>query len=274
MAARISLALAGLSLALVATGCQPQSNDPHAATTYPPPSFGAPHVDPNSATATSSQSSSSQSQHTLPQINAPAIGKIAPRGPYAANGPKDWAPAAHARPWKWVILHHSATPSGGARKFDADHRARGFDDLGYDFVIGNGTETANGQIEVGPRWHSQRVGAHTQDPSGQNRFNEYGIGVCFVGNFDITHPTQAQLNSCAKLVAYLMKTYHIPADHILRHRDCKHTDCPGNNFPFAQVRKMAVQTLADAGEVIPTDTYAEGAELGTDDPRVLNDPLE
>jgi hypothetical protein len=271
MAARISLAWVGLTLAMVAAGCHPQPTKTRTAGSYPPPSFRAPRVDPRTAITTAPPQSSPG--HSLPQINPPPLSKIAPHASYAANGPRDWAPAIHPRPWKWIILHHSATPSGGARKFDADHRARGFDDLGYDFVIGNGTETANGQIEVGPRWHSQRIGAHTQDPSGANRFNEYGIGICYVGNFDITRPTQAQLNSSAKLVAYLMKTYHIPADHILRHRDCKHTDCPGNNFPFAQVRKMAIQSLAAAGEIIPVDTYAEGAEIGTDDPRVLNDPL-
>src|SRR5438445_364598 len=172
MAARKILAGLGLSVALVTAGCKPQAENAQA-NAYPPPSFGAPHVDPRVATAAPFHAGA-QPSAALPRINPPAISKIAPHGSYAANGPKDWAPGVHARPWKWIILHHSATPSGGARKFDSDHRARGFDDLGYDFVVGNGTETANGQIEVGPRWRAQRIGAHTQDPSGANRFNEYG----------------------------------------------------------------------------------------------------
>src|SRR5438874_13184136 len=32
--------------------------------------------------------------------------------------PKSWIPNATARPWKWIVIHHSATPSGSAAVFD------------------------------------------------------------------------------------------------------------------------------------------------------------
>ena len=118
-------------------------------------------------------------------------------------------------------------------------------------------------MEVGPRWPKQKWGAHAQTPDEQ--FNKFGIGICLVGNFDQQHPTDAQLRSTAKLVAYLMKTYGIPASHVIGHGDTKPTDCPGRNMHVAVVRRMSVQLLADAGDAVPEEhpirTAAADGEL-------------
>lgn len=155
--------------------------------------------------------------------------------------PSEWIPMAAANGWKWIVIHHSATPAGSAGLFDREHRAKGWDELGYHFVIGNGTGSADGQIEVSPRWPKQKWGAHAKTP--ENQYNDYGIGICLVGNFNIDRPTSAQLQSTAKLVAYLMKTYHIPASRVLGHGQVKPTDCPGHNMSIAQVRQMAVRLV-------------------------------
>jgi hypothetical protein len=175
--------------------------------------------------------------------------------------PAAWIPEANAeqRPWKWIVIHHSATSTGSAAMFDREHREKGWDELGYHFVIGNGTQTGDGQVEVGPRWPIQKHGAHAKTPD--NRYNDYGIGICLVGNFDETHPTTAQLRSLAKLVAYLEQTYHIPPSCVIGHRDTKPTECPGRNLDILVVRRMAAQTLADAGlsEPAEVDTASAGA---------------
>ena len=57
--------------------------------------------------------------------------------------------------WTCIVIHHSATDEGNAERFDRMHKAKGWDELGYDFVIGNGTDTRDGQVEVGPRWPVQ-----------------------------------------------------------------------------------------------------------------------
>ena len=137
------------------------------------------------------------------------------------------------------------------------HREKGWDELGYHFVIGNGTGSGDGQVEVGPRWPIQKHGAHTKTLD--NRYNLYGIGICLVGNFMVQHPTPAQLRSLTKLVAYLQETYHIPSSCILRHKDCKPTECPGTNLDIDLVRHMANQMLVDAGAEIPKDTELSGA---------------
>ena len=171
--------------------------------------------------------------------------------PSSDDVPASWIPGGHLNSWQYIVVHHSATATGGAAAFDKMHKAKGWDELGYHFVIGNGTDTRDGQIEVGSRWPKQKWGAHTKTPD--NRFNEHGIGICMVGNFDVSHPTDAQLKSLAHLVSYLMKTYHIPADHVVGHRDCKQTDCPGRFVSIARVRQLSVQMLADAGDAIPQD---------------------
>ena len=227
-------------------GCQPAAQQTSLVRNLPAPNFSGPSLRESSGVA---RLPSPPAPAELPPVVSaePRAAEPMPHGHGAV--PAAWVPVAHANQWYWIIIHHSATPTGGAAAFDKMHRAKGWDELGYHFVIGNGTDTGNGQIEVGSRWPKQKWGAHAKTPD--NRYNEHGIGICLVGNFDVNHPTQQQLRSLNKLVAYLMATYHIPADHVLGHRDTKSTDCPGRNLNVAQVRRTAVQTLAAAGEPIP-----------------------
>lgn len=182
--------------------------------------------------------------------------------PVPSGVPRDWVPTAAARPWKWIVIHHSATPVGGAARFNKEHVAKGWDELGYHFVIGNGTDTGNGVIEVGSRWIKQKQGAHCK--TADNRFNDFGIGICLVGNFDQGRPSEAQLRSLAKLVAYLQQAYRVPAKEIIGHGDAKATECPGRNLQIATVRRLSAQAAADNGLNVPVARQASaqaGAEL-------------
>ncbi|HEX2972186.1 MAG TPA: TAT-variant-translocated molybdopterin oxidoreductase [Tepidisphaeraceae bacterium] len=166
--------------------------------------------------------------------------KRLPAQEVASGLPAGWVPSAAPRDWRYIVIHHSATPRGGARSFDQEHRRRGWDGMGYDFVIGNGTDTRDGQIEVGSRWTRQIQGAH----AGVALYNEYGIGICLVGDFNIDRPTPSQISSVARLTAYLMSTYHIPTKSVLGHRDCKPTDCPGRYVSVIEIRRLANQRIA------------------------------
>ena len=109
--------------------------------------------------------------------------------------------------WTTVIIHHSATDGGGARSFDRYHRkSNGWDELGYHFVIGNGTDTPDGFVEVGSRWHKQKHGAHCKTRG--NYYNEHGIGICLVGDFTKTRRTARQLASLKRLVGRLRVICH------------------------------------------------------------------
>jgi hypothetical protein len=148
--------------------------------------------------------------------------------------------------WDYIVIHHSAGEVGGAQRFDKLHRAppRNWNELGYHFVIGNGSDTPDGKIEVGPRWRKQKHGAHCKTPDG--RYNQHGIGICLVGNFENHAPSRAQLNSLAKLVRFLQRTCSIPADRIVTHRGVTgRTACPGHYFSLPQLRSMiASPTIA------------------------------
>ena len=156
--------------------------------------------------------------------------------------PAGWLPPGGITSrWTDIIIHHSATATGGARAFDQHHRVdNGWDELGYHFVIGNGTDSADGAIEVGPRWIKQKHGAHckTQD----NYYNDHGIGICLVGDFTQGSPSPAQLASLVKLLCFLTSECGIPAERVCGHGGVTHrTACPGHKFPLAAVRQQILQ---------------------------------
>jgi N-acetyl-anhydromuramyl-L-alanine amidase AmpD len=180
---------------------------------------------------------------------------------------REWLPSPYARPraWRWIVIHHSATPTGGAVAFDRMHRRKGWDELGYHFVIGNGTDTTDGRVEPGSRWLAQKHGAHTKTAG--NEFNDFGIGVCLVGNFDATRPSAAQMASLAKLVAHLSRTYRVPPEHIIGHGTAKPTDCPGRYLSVAEVRRRSGMLLAaDSADPGYTPAATASAELLSETP--------
>jgi hypothetical protein len=217
-------------------GCQQQASV-SMVDNLPAPNFGGPEFAQRAVPLSRPQSVAVVPPPVVqpPVLTEPSLGAI----------PTTWVPKSEVNHWYWIVIHHSATPTGGAAAFDKMHRAKGWDELGYHFVIGNGTDTRDGQIEVGSRWPKQKWGAHDKTPG--NQYNEHGIGICLVGNFDVNHPSPAQMKSLEKLVAYLMKTYHIAPDHILGHGETKNTDCPGRYMNVATVRRVCTQMLASAG---------------------------
>ena len=95
------------------------------------------------------------------------------------------------RPWRYIVLHHSASASGNYDQIDGEHRKiLGIDGCGYHFVIGNGTGSGDGQIEVAQRWNNQKQGAHCRNARTHD-VDEYGIGICLVGDFDQQPPIAA-----------------------------------------------------------------------------------
>jgi LysM repeat protein len=150
---------------------------------------------------------------------------------------KPVVPLYRSRPWKYIIIHHSATDDGNALSFYRSHRSRGWDSLGYHFVVDNGSDgKQDGQIEVSPRWTKQQDGAHCR----ASGMNSIGIGICLVGNFSKDRPSRAQLESLAYLVKVLQKQYRIPERNIIGHGrvPLARTECPGKMFPWAEFQRL------------------------------------
>jgi hypothetical protein len=147
------------------------------------------------------------------------------------------------RRWQFIVVHNSGTRQGNARVFDYYHRhvRRMQNGLAYHFVIGNGTSTGNGQVEVGDRWRRQINGGHVHS----DYLNNISLGICLVGDFNRSQPTRAQLDACEELIRYLRdrcgKTDR-GAIPVRPHREMNPprwpTDCPGDDFPYSWFRRF------------------------------------
>ncbi len=132
---------------------------------------------------------------------------------------------------EYIIIHHSATKQGDAETFRRAHTAKGWRDIGYHYIIGNGTYSGDGLVETGRT--EAEDGAHCS-VDGMNRKS---IGICLVGNFDIDKPTPAQMEALGRLCRDIMTRHKIPVSKVLGHGEVAATNCPGKNFDMAAFRK-------------------------------------
>lgn len=143
------------------------------------------------------------------------------------------------REWLHIVVHHSAGTAGNAAEFDRMHREenRWEFGLGYHFVVGNGNGAPAGGVEVGQRWIDQRHGAHAG--ANATEYNQHGIGICVVGNYDEVEMPESVYAGLRDLVVWLAKRYSIPSAQIVPHREVRGepTACPGKNFPLERLRE-------------------------------------
>lgn len=132
----------------------------------------------------------------------------------------------------YIAVHCSATrPSMdvGVKEIRQWHKARGFADIGYHFVI-----RRSGKVEAGRA--EDQVGAHVEG------YNHNSLGVCLVGGVSEADFTKAENNftgpqfvALAKLLTDLSSKY--PQAVIQGHRDFPdvHKACPSFDVkPWAQ----------------------------------------
>lgn len=128
-----------------------------------------------------------------------------------------------------IVIHCSATREGvdyRASDIDRWHRQRGFQCIGYNYVI-----DLDGTVEIGrPLTIS---GAHCNDSGFSGRpYNCHSVGICYIGGLDKNGKakdtrTREQVESMHELVEYLMNKY--PITDILGHRDAS-PDRNGNGI--------------------------------------------
>ncbi len=166
-----------------------------------------------------------------------------------------WRPKVDAREWRHIVIHHTATDSGSVERIHESHVKKGWLGIGYHFLIGNGNGMADGVVEPTFRWRQQLHGAH----AGKDEYNQHGIGICLVGNFQETDPTEGQLAAVKQLVAALRDEYSIPSSRVIGHNEVKATACPGQNFPLTQVSQSSLRPeLVQFSRPIPRVAEAEG----------------
>lgn len=125
-----------------------------------------------------------------------------------------------------IVIHHTGGNDidASAEQIDEWHKNQGWLGIGYHAVI-----RKDGTIEAGrPEWAE---GSHAYGE------NWHSLGIHLSGAMDKVQPTNAQIESCAHLVAYWCEQYDIPIDreHIVGHREVNDdTSCPGENL-FAKL---------------------------------------
>jgi hypothetical protein len=124
----------------------------------------------------------------------------------------------------WIILHHSggteADPKADTSHhtfadIDNYHRSLGWGGCGYNYVI-----EKDGKLTQGRK--DNEIGAHTIG------YNDRSIGIVMCGNFDVTLPTQNQIDTLKVLVTSKMHEHHVPIDNVVPHRKFASKSCYGN----------------------------------------------
>lgn len=118
-----------------------------------------------------------------------------------------------------IVIHCSATKSGKdfkAKDIDRMHRQRGFNRIGYHYII-----DLDGTVEDGRPLTMSGAHCNTKGFSGQS-YNNHSVGICYIGGLDENGKpadtrTYAQKQALKKLVAEICKKYQII--EVLGHRD-------------------------------------------------------
>lgn len=139
--------------------------------------------------------------------------------------------------WRCVVTHHSGIDKGNADAYGNYHKRRGMKNgLAYHFVIGNGIDSGDGQVEIGPRWEAQLDGGHVHT----DKYNKIGIGICMVGNYQNRKPTNNQLKALYELTDFLKGNARSRKMTFAVHKEIdgpRHTVCPGKNFPLKEYHR-------------------------------------
>ncbi|MCD6283567.1 N-acetylmuramoyl-L-alanine amidase [bacterium] len=118
-----------------------------------------------------------------------------------------------------LVVHHSGTRGGTPKSFAWYHvHARGWPGIGYHYVISPDGVVFKTNALTTVSYHARGA-------------NLGGVGICLVGDFNRSEPTDAQMEALTELLGLLL--HHHPGAEIVLHREVKgsRTSCPGLKFP-------------------------------------------
>lgn len=135
---------------------------------------------------------------------------------------------------KYLIVHHTGgtdanpladTSNHTAVQIDAWHKAKGWDGIGYNWVIEKNGALKKGRDET-------KTGAHTIG------YNDKSIGIVLSGNFDATMPTNEQIATLKRLLIEKMAQYSISKENIVPHRKFANKTCYGKKLTEDWARNL------------------------------------
>ncbi|KES06759.1 alpha integrin [Streptomyces toyocaensis] len=201
---------------------------------------------------------------------------------------------------KAAVVHHTGVDSDNAvscadsrarmRSIQQEHFARGYYDIGYNFVVdrcGQIFEGRSGGMDL------PVVGAHDVG------FNTDTLGISYIGNFESAHPSRAAMDSIARVVAWKFGMYGIDPTgtvtltsgtdagvsgnkidkgesvtlpRVFGHRDTNYTACPGLNL-YPKLSRIAAlaKTPGISHALATSDHNRDGlADLVAGTPKALS----
>lgn len=158
---------------------------------------------------------------------------------HAASGADDFPDTPRTRRFRHTGVDSGriVTPRGvsldiSAAEIDQLHRAEGFDEIGYHYVV-----RFDGTVEKGRAEDLRGAHARQWDERGVS-YNASSIGVCFAGNCDAARWTLPQQEAGYRLILELMRRYDVPPERVIGHRECGNdTHCPGELVDMDAVRE-------------------------------------
>ncbi len=163
--------------------------------------------------------------------------------------PKQAGHALRKQNPRYIVIHHSGTHEN--MKLDElirhiqetnDEQSKRF----YQHPAFHTVITKDGAYHHYGRWDS--LGAHML--KGKSVSNGNSLALCFMGNYENRSrvqgyndwdtnpkPTEAQIETGAKMIALWRLLYNIKEKNVLPHRTLNRgqTSCPGNNFPLERL---------------------------------------
>lgn len=145
---------------------------------------------------------------------------------------------------KKIFVHHSLTKDSGSvswgaiRKYHTETKKNPYKDIGYHAgieLVKSGNELYY-EILMGRMWDTP--GAHVRGANGDS------LGLCFIGNYDITAPKKEMIKIGAKVIALWLRLFNLTIDDIYSHHNFNiHKTCPGSLFDMAHLKMLVQEKL-------------------------------
>ena len=144
---------------------------------------------------------------------------------------------------KRIFVHHSLTKDSLTVSWNAIRKYHtqtlNWSDIGYHAgveLVASGGEPSF-EVLMGRPW--DRSGAHVR---GQNHDS---LGICFVGNYDLSVPRKEMLQAGAVMIVQWMKLFNIQIYDIYTHNQFdKSKSCPGKMFSLVELQ-FRIQRLRE-----------------------------
>ncbi|WP_030228769.1 FG-GAP-like repeat-containing protein [Streptomyces sp. NRRL WC-3626] len=248
---------------------------------------------------TATDTASPEPSPTVPEPRPSTVVKppVITQAEWGASTDYDGTPA-YGTGIKAAVIHHTGVDGDNGvscadsrarmRSIQQEHFARGYYDIGYNFVVdrcGQIFEGRSGGMDL------PVTGAHDVG------FNTDTLGISYIGNFESAQPSRAAMDSIARVVAWKFGMYGIDPTgkvtltsgteagvtgnkidkgesvtlpRVFGHRDTNNTACPGKNL-YPKLSRIAAlaKTPGISHALATSDFNRDGlADLAVGTPRV------